>query len=331
MLTELEFKYPYNILYLALAVAAVVFFFLAFLKKEKITAMLRLVYRARLKFLRSALLLIGLGLIVISLMGPQVFTGYTEVTKSGMDIYVLIDTSKSMLVTDIPPDRITIAKKIVNDLLDRLAGDRIGFIPFASGAYIQMPLTDDYQLARMFLDVIDTDMISGSGSTNLAAAIQLANDSFKTSPGADRVIIILSDGEELEGSALNILDGINDGRLRVYTVGIGTERGGLIPVYNSAGTAVVDYMKDRSGNTVTSRLNADTMRQLARLGRGSYYQASLQGIEINSLLGELSALKRDALAIERIRNYRQLYQYFLGAGLFFFLIAWFLPDRRIAA
>ena len=327
MLADLEFKYPYNILYMALAIAALVFFALSFKKKEKIMALLHLNFKIPAKAPRSALLLAGLGLIAFSLLGPQVFAGYAEVGKTGLDIYVLMDTSKSMLVSDMKPDRMTMAKKIVENLLGRLEGDRIGFIPFASDAYIQMPLTDDYQLARMFLAVMDTDMISGGG-TNLAAAIKLADDSFKRSSGADRVIIILSDGEEHDDASRDIVKNITDDHLKIYAIGIGTEKGGLVPVYDDFGDRVVDYMKDESGNPITSRLCADTLIELAKEGGGSYYQASLQGIETSSLIKELSDLKRDVSAPEKIRRFAPLYQYFLAAGLLLFMIAWLWPERR---
>ena len=329
MLSDFEFKYPMNVFYSLLAIIALTFFILAFWKKEKILALLRLSGKIRFKLPRSLLLGAGLGLIAFSLLGPQVFAGYTEVSKTGMDIYILIDTSKSMLVTDIKPDRMTIAKKIVGDLLDNLQGDRIGFIPFASGAYIQMPLTDDYQLARMFLDVMDTDMISGGG-TNLAAALKLASDSFKRASDADRVVIILSDGEENDGVSYNTLMGIEDTRIKIYAIGIGTEKGGLIPIYNAAGDAVVDYMKDDRGNPATSRLEPENLQKLARDGNGSYFQATLQGYETQSLVEELLTLKRDVSESERIEHFEPMFQYFLGAGLLLFITAWFFPDRRRA-
>jgi len=305
---------------------AVVFFVLAFRKKEKIISILNFNFKIRFKALRAIILFAGLGLMVFSLLGPQVFQGYVDLTKTGLDIYVITDTSKSMLVTDITPDRITIAKRTVENLMDGLNGDRIGFIPFAAGAYIQMPLTDDYQLARMFLDVMDTDMISGGG-TNIAAALRLANDSFNRSSSADRVILILSDEEEQDGASLDVLDRIADEQLRIFTIGIGTERGGLIPVYNNAGI-VVDFMKDETGNPVTSRLNADLLIELAQRGNGSYFQATLQGTEVSLLLDELSALKRDNMTVESIRRFNQIYQYFLGAGILLFIIAWLMPEGR---
>lgn len=327
MLTGWEFKYPHNILYFIPIIAAMVFFILSFRKKERIMALLRLNYKLRRKALRAVLLFLGLGLTAVSLLGPQVFAGYADVRKTGMDIYVLMDTSKSMLVSDIAPDRISVAKRIVSNLLDNLDGDRIGFIPFSSDAYIQMPLTDDYRLAGMFLDAMDTDMISGGG-TNLAAAITLAGDSFQRTKDADRVIIILSDGEEHDDAGQNALKGITDDGVRIYTIGIGTEKGGLVPVYGEDGDTVVDYKKDASGNPVTSRLNDEALKKLAQNGNGSYYQANAQGMDISPLLNELSLLNKDVLAEEQIRQFQQLYQYFLGIGILLFLIAWFLPEGR---
>ena len=329
MFGNMEFKYPSNIWFALLAVVAMVFFALAIAKKDKIMAMLHMGNKQRFKALRAVMLGLGLCLMTVALMGPQVFSGYAEVSKSGLDIYLLIDTSKSMLATDISPDRMTVAKKIGADLLDQLAGDRIGFIPFASEAYIQMPLTDDYQLARMFLDVMDTEMIGGGG-TNLAAAIKLAADSFDRTAEADKVILILSDGEDHDEASLKAAKAIKDDNVRIYTVGIGTEKGGLVPIYNYAGDTVIDYMKDESGNPVTSRLMTATLKQLAEEGNGAYYQTSQQSKEIPALLSELSALKNDTYAAEQIKRYRPLYQYFLGPGLLVFLLAWLWPERRIS-
>ena len=323
----MEFKYPYNIFFMIIAAAAAVFFILSFGRKEKIMARLHLNHKIPFKALRSIFICAGLIFTAFSLLGPQVFAGYTELIKTGLDIYVIMDTSKSMLVADIKPDRITIAKKITENLLDHLDGDRIGFIPFASDAYIQMPLTDDYQLARMFLTVMDTDMIGGGG-TNLAAALKLANDSFKRTSGADKVILIISDGEEHDKAAQDVLKNIADEKLRIYAIGVGTEKGGLVPVYNKTGDTVIDYMKDDAGNPVTSRLNADNLIKLADDGGGSYYQATLQGIETPALIRELSALKRDSSDPEKIKKFTPLYQYFLAAGILLFMIVWVMPERR---
>lgn len=287
---------------------------------------LRISTKMKFKVSRIVLITVGLSFMAFSLLGPQVFQGFTEVKRTGMDIYVLIDTSKSMLVEDIQPNRINRAKKIIGDIIDNLKGDRIGFIPFSSDAYIQMPLTDDYQLARMFLDVIDTDMIGGGG-TNVGAAIKLANDSFQRASSADRVIIVLSDGEEHDSGSLDVLKGMNDKHTKIFTIGIGSEKGGLIPVYDSKNEKKIGYKKDNNDNFITSHLNPDMLEKLADLGNGPYYHSSLSGDETGLLLKDISSLKRGNTAARKMRRFNQLYQYFLGTGILLFLIACLLPER----
>ncbi|HPY78304.1 MAG TPA: VWA domain-containing protein, partial [Anaerohalosphaeraceae bacterium] len=142
----LELKNPMNFIYIIAPLAAFALFLLGRRKKGKILIHLRISTRERLFGIRIACMVLGLGLIFFSLLGPQAFEGFTEVEKTGLDIYVLIDTSKSMLTEDIKPNRLSRAQKIIESILDSLDGDRIGFIPYSSSAYVQMPLTDDYDL-----------------------------------------------------------------------------------------------------------------------------------------------------------------------------------------
>lgn len=324
-----EFKYPINILYIILPLAIFAFMLLGRKKKEKILGILRLKTMPKFRVIRSACAILGLSLILVSLLGPQSFIGVSKVHKEGLDIYVLIDTSKSMLVEDIKPDRLSRAKNIIENIISKLDGDRIGFIPFSSAAYIQMPLTDDYQLARMFLDVIDTDMIGGGG-TNVGTALSLAYKSFNETSSADRVVIILSDGEEHESKSLDVLNSINDDRLKVFTIGIGTEKGELVPDFDATGTQKTGYKKDQNGEFVMSKLNADVLKNLASAGNGMYYQSALAGDEISALTNKISSLKRDNYNTDEIRRFKQLYQFFLLPGLLLFLIAYLLPERRVA-
>lgn len=322
----LEFKYPYLFAFLLIPVLALVLLILGYRKKEKILSMLHLTSKTKFKVIRIILIVTGLCFMVFSLLGPQVFQGYTEVKKTGRDIYVLIDTSNSMLVEDIQPNRISRAKKIIEGILDNLKGDRIGIIPFSSGAYVQMPLTDDYQMARMFTDVIDTNMIGGGG-TNIGTAIKLAADSFQRTSSSDKVVIVLSDGEEHEKNSVDILKQLNDKNLKIFTIGIGTEKGGLVPDYDSNGQQKTGYKKDNSGNFVTSRLDAGVLEELALTGNGSYYQSTVSSDEIGSLIKDISSLKGATTATERVRRFNQLYQYFLGIGMLLLLIAFLLPER----
>ncbi len=326
-MNNFEFEQPLYILFGIIPAMGLILMILAYRKKEKILEVMKVKIKIPFKVLRSILITLGLSLMVVALMGPQIFMGYAEVSKKGMDIYVLIDTSKSMLVEDIQPNRLSRAKKIIEGIIDNLKGDRIGFIPFSQNAYVQMPLTDDYQLARMFLDVVDTEMIAGGG-TNIAAAIKLADSSFKRTSSADRVIIVISDGEELDSNSQNVVKNINDDQLKVFTIGVGSEKGGLIPVYDEKSNQRISYKKDNKGDFVTSRLNSDVLKALADIGNGKYYQASVSGDEIQNILRDMGSLKRDTSKTDKIRRLRPQYQYFLGAGLLLFIAAYMLPERR---
>jgi Ca-activated chloride channel family protein len=325
-----SFEYPFNIAFILVPLLGLFLLILAYRKKERILNVMKINTVIPFKVLRGVLITLGLCLIVFSLMGPQKFMGYTEVSRKGMDIYVLIDTSKSMLVEDIQPSRINRAKKIIEGLIDKLQGDRIGFIPFSQDAYVQMPLTDDYQLARMFLDVIDTDMIAGGG-TNIASAIKLADSSFKRVSSAGRVIIVISDGEELDYNSQEVVKSINDKQLKLFAIGVGSEKGGLIPVFDDKGAQRTGYKKDNTGSFVTSRLNTDVLKKLAESGNGTYYQASLSGDEIQNLLSDMGSLKRDTSKTDKIKRLNHLYQYFLGMGILLFIAAYLLPERRETA
>lgn len=326
-LNGIEFKYPFNAIFIIVLIACVAIFILGYYKKKKIMQLLKFSTKIRFIHIKVILMSIGIGLIVFSLMGPQTLKGYTSVNRNGLDVYVLIDTSKSMLVEDIKPNRIERAKKIIEEIVDNLEGDRIGFIPFSSSAYVQMPLTDDYDLAKMFLNVIDTDMIGGGGS-NVGNALNLAAKSFDDTSSSDKVVIVLSDGEEHDNDSVKALKNIEDDNLKVFTIGIGTDKGGLIPIYDELSNDIIGYKKDQNGQHVMSKLHPDVLKELAQVGNGLYYQSTLTGNEINSLINEIRYLKRDVIETQKVKRYKQLYQYFLGAGILIFLSAYFIPERR---
>lgn len=319
----MNYKYPFSIVFIFIPILALILLILAYRKKDKILNAMNIKAVSKFKFLKNVLITLGLILIVYSLMGPQTFQGFFELKKEGLDIYFLIDTSKSMLVEDIQPDRITRTKKIIGDIIDSLEGDRIGFIPFSSDAYIQMPLTDDYNLAHMFLDVIDTNMIGGGG-TNIEAAINLAYKSFEKTSSTDKVLIIISDGEEHETDSIKTAENINDKNLKIYTIGVGTEKGGLIPIYDDNENKTSGYMKDFAGNFVTSSLYSDTLKKLAQIGNGLYFEN-----ESSNLINDMDSLKRNTTKTDTIRRYKLLYQPFLAAGILLFVTGYLLPERRM--
>jgi len=323
---KIEYKSIINSVFFLVPILVIFLVIFGARKKDDILTVLKLKYIYKYRIMKLIIGTLGLCLIAFSLLGPQKEIGVTEVQGKGLDIYVLMDTSKSMLVEDVSPSRLDRAKKVVEAIIGHLKGDRIGFIPYSSSAYIQMPLTDDYELAKMFLDVIDTDMIGGGG-TDVGKAIDLANKSFDEMTDGDKVIIILSDGEEYDAHSDRALKEIQDQRLKVYTIGIGTTDGGLIPVYDDSGENRVDYMKDNSDELVMSKLDANMLKELASISNGTYYESSIDGSEIQLLMNDLSQLEESAQKAKKVNQYQQLYQIFLGLGILTLLVALKFPER----
>lgn len=321
-LQEIEFNYPANINYFIIPLLIIIIIYFSYQKRDRIIKQFNLKINYRYKVLKTILITLSIILIVFSLLAPQKFTDYQEIEKKGLDIYVLIDISRSMLAEDVKPNRLIWTKRSIENLIDSLEGDRIGFIPFASDAFIQMPLTNDYNLAKTFLQLIDPGMILGGG-TNIASAINLAARSFDKAAQSDQVIILFSDGEEHNEEGLQAAQNVVNDNLRIFTVGIGSEQGALVPRYNDTG-----YKRDREGNFVISKLNPFVLREIARVGNANYYFSQSGRQEIDDLINDISYLKREQLASNLIKNYTQLYQYFLGLGLVLFLFAYLLVEKK---
>ncbi len=304
-----------------------IFMFLGGRKKKRILLKLRIDLAMKGERLRVVGMVLGSVAICLSLLGPQQMIGKIEVERDSLDVYILMDTSKSMLVEDVAPNRLEREKQIVSQIIEGLEGDRIGFIPFSSSAYIQMPLTDDYDLANLFLKVVDTDMIGGGGS-DVGKAISLAQQSFDRASLGDKVILIIGDGEEHEKNSEKVLKDQMDDQLKVYTMGVGTLQGGLIPEYDEITGQIKGYKTDGQGNHVMSKLDDSVLKGLADIGKGEYYLASMNGSEVDAFLSDIKSLKKSGSKTEEINRYKQLYQYFLGAGMVLFLTAYLVPVRR---
>lgn len=324
---QIVLKNPNNYIYMGIPLLLLIIMILGARKRYIILTKLRLGTTRKYEKIRIGLMFFGILIICFSLLGPQKLDKTVEVKSESLDIYVLLDTSKSMLAGDIVPNRLERQKQIVENILKKLNGDRIGFIPFSSSAYIQMPLTDDYNMAKMFVDVVDTDMIGGGGS-NVGKAITLAHNSFERTTVGDKVILIISDGEEHSKESEEVIRKISDDHLKVYAIGVGTIKGGLIPIYDNESKQIVEYKKDKQGNHITTKINETTLKNLASIGNGKYYSTKKNGNEVETFLSDISLLKKDRSKTKKINQYNQLYVYFLFVGLIIFLVAYLLPVRR---
>jgi Ca-activated chloride channel family protein len=213
--------------------------------------------RSRFKpLLKLILISLGISCLILGLINPKIGTQLETVKREGVDIVFAIDVSKSMLAEDIAPNRIEKAKRLVSALLNQLASDRVGIIAYAAQAVPQLPITTDYGAAKMFLQALNTDMLSSQG-TAIDAAIDLAATYFDDQDQTNRVVFILSDGEDHSKNALAAAERAKDLGIKIFTFGVGTEKGAPIPIKKNG--IVESYKKDENGEVVMTKRNAEML------------------------------------------------------------------------
>ncbi|RMG18697.1 MAG: VWA domain-containing protein, partial [Deltaproteobacteria bacterium] len=235
-------------------------------------------------------------LFCLALTQPQCGAGTELAKKMGIDVVVALDVSKSMLARDVRPSRLERAKLELNELIDSLSGDRFGLVVFAGASFVQCPLTTDYAAAKLFLRAVDPSAMPRQG-TDIAGALRTARRMLLSREGArSRVVVLLTDGEDHEGGALDAARELAKDGIRVFAVGIGSPNGEPIPILDENGE-VVGYEKDRQGNTVISRLDEATLKEIARITGGKYVAAGTAGAgveEVVKALGELEKAEFEA-------------------------------------
>jgi Ca-activated chloride channel family protein len=274
---------------------------------------------------RDALWLVVLALSIVALARPQWGTVERMVEQEGIEVMVALDVSQSMLAQDIKPDRLSRAKMEIADLMARLGGNEIGLVLFSGASFIQFPLTSDYATARAFLDNARPQVISRPG-TAIGDAIRTAAAGFDMNRTSQKVIVLITDGENHEGEALAMAEQAASQGILLYTIGFGSDQGEPIPQYNAQGE-VIGYKQDAQGEVVLSRLDAATLQQIAELGGGQYYRATADGSELAALVSELDTLQKaelnTMLEIEGIERF----QAFLILALAAMVASEFIPDR----
>ena len=287
----------------------------------------RSVSRRRIWIKRLALIG-GCACVCVALAQPQgAYT--TEVThRSGLDIMVAIDTSRSMLTPDVKPNRLTRAKLAAEDLLDTLHGDGVGLIAFAGDAFVEAPITTDYEAYRDAVETLDTNTIP-RGGTDIASAIRVAQDSFKGTAASDKILILMTDGEDLGAQGIEAAKEAAKQGLHIFTVGVGTTAGALIPVPD--GNGGTDYLKDESGQPVTSHLDVATLQQIAQATGGIYVPLGSEGQGLATIYSRsLAGFARHDLAEQHYRVYRQWFQAPLLAGILLLMFEAVVTTRRTA-
>ena len=249
------------------------------------------------------MLLAAMALIIVMMARPQMGTRISHEKRTGIESIIAMDISNSMLAEDVTPSRLDRTKMMVENLVDNFTDDKIGLIVFAGDAFVQLPITSDYVSAKMFLSEIEPSLIATQG-TDIATAINMAANSFTQQQGVGKAIIVITDGEDHEGGALEAAKAAKKKGMRVYVLGVGSDKGAPIPLGNG------DYMKDRSGNTVMTKLNEEMCRQIAEAGGGAYIHVDNNTNAQRQLDSELAKLSKKEMQSTIYSDYDEQFQAF---------------------
>lgn len=249
------------------------------------------------------LTLVAMVLMVITIARPQFGSKKETVTRQGIEAIIALDISNSMLAEDIAPNRLEKAKNIVSRLIDRLNNDKVGLIVFAGDAFVQLPITNDYISAKMFLESITPELISRQG-TDVGGAINLAMKSFTPNEGVGKAIIIITDGENHEGGAETAAEEAQKKGMNVFLLGVGSPEGAPIPLNGGK-----DYRRDKQGNVVVTKLNEEMAQKIAQAGNGAYIRVDNTNNAQKILEKEIDKLAKADVTTEVYTEYNEQFEF----------------------
>lgn len=278
---------------------------------------------------RLGLSLTGLALLTLALARPQCGSRTELVTRTGVDVVIALDVSRSMLARDVKPDRLSRAKLEVGALLEQLAGDRVGLVVFAGQAFVQCPLTTDYAAARLFLRAVTPQSVAQQGSDlgNALAAAREVLEGSQAAAGRSKVVLLVTDGEDLEGGARQAAAQLAEAGVRIHALAIGTTAGEPIPL-TDAGGALTGYKKDRGGDPVVTRLDPATLRALTEAGGGQVFEPGSPDRGPAAFVAALDALEKGELTSRLTVAYDDQYARFALPAFLLLLAALLLPEGR---
>ncbi|MFO7445932.1 MAG: VWA domain-containing protein [Ignavibacteriaceae bacterium] len=283
-------------------------------------------YSRSKSWFKFGIIILSLALLILAAANPQVGTKMQEVKQTGIDVFILLDVSQSMNAQDIKPSRLEKAKYQISNLIRKLQGDRIGLIIFSGAAYIQIPLTTDYSAAGLFLNAVDVTSVPQPG-TAIGPAVNLATESFDYRTSTQKVIVVITDGEDHEGDVIDAVNTAVTKGIQVYAIGLGSSQGVPIPVYNNQGKSA-GFKLDNMGNTVLTKLDETTLQQIATAGNGKYFRGSNYEDELDLIYRDLSALEKTEFGVKKVTDYEDRFYYFLAPAILLLLLEFFISDKR---
>ncbi len=269
--------------------------------------------------IKFALLLLAFVFLIVGWANPQWGSQREKVTRKGIDLFVILDISTSMLAEDVPPNRLERAKKFGEDLVEGLKGERMGLILLAGNAYLQVPITTDYNAMQTFIRSANVEQAGTQGSDIGDAFTQVLRYFDKNSP-QHKAVILISDGEDHEGEAVAKAQEVADAGIAIFTVGVGTEKGGAIPI--SSGRRQ-DFKRDPSGKPIRTLLDQPLLEELATTGNGAYFPISQESKVAAGIRERIDNMEKKEFEERSFERYESYFQWFLGIALLI-LVAEFL-------
>ena len=327
-----ESKYLYLLLLLPLLVLLFLYVQYWKIKSQKAFGDLALVKKlspekSRFKpALKFGIVLFAISMIILALVNPKIGTKVEKVKREGIDIVFAIDVSKSMLAEDIAPNRLEKSKQIVSQIINNLGSDRIGIIAYAGSAFPVLPITTDYNVAKMYLQSMNQGMISSQGS-NLDEAITLSKTYFEGSPNTSKVMILVSDGEDHSEGAEDAANEAKKIGMKIITIGIGTTAGGPIP--NKRNGVIESFHRDKStGEVVVTKLRPEGLEAIAKAAKGGYINGTNTKQVVDFIKKSLNNIQKTEFEATETANFQSQFQWFLGFGFFLLLLDVFLLERK---
>tara|TARA_R110002126_G_C10490551_1_gene503836 strand:+ start:12303 stop:13358 length:1056 start_codon:yes stop_codon:yes gene_type:complete len=275
--------------------------------------------------LKLIMLIFGIAFLVISLVNPKMGSKLKTVKREGVDVVFALDVSKSMLAEDIAPNRLEKAKQIISKIIAKLGSDRVGVIIYAGNAYPLLPITTDHAAANMFLQNANPDMVSSQG-TAINEALELAKTYYNNDDQTNRFLIIISDGEDHQEETKQMAQNLANDGVKVYTVGVGTEKGAPIPMRLNG--SMIGYKKDRQGETVITKRQPDILSEIADVANGRYVDGNITDNPVKEISEIIANAQKSEFETKQFSDYKDQFQWFLAIAILFLLLDIFLFDKK---
>ena len=288
--------------------------------KEKLFSRLDI----NLKYWKNQLTIIGLLFLIFSAAGPQIGTRVAPIERKGVDLVFAVDVSESMNAQDIKPSRLEKAKFEISQIINQLKGDRIGIIVFAGSSHLYLPLTSDYEASQLFLDALDTKMIPNQG-TDLSTALKTAMNVFNNEDDKFKVMVLVTDGEDHEGEAIELASTALNNGIITHAVGVGTVKGSLIPINSGSSN---NYKRNKNGTLITSKLNENILIELASAGGGIYSRFNNRDSKYKEIMSAIDNMEKRSIETHIYSEYEDRYQFFATISFLFLTAGLIMPTRK---